>query len=454
MVNQSHSFLSRPRAIWAGKFAAVLSVPFLIWAYPTGAPQRATGAPGDKTCVQSGCHTGTVTSNSSLVSLSWSGGTTYTPGKKQTFTVSISDTASQYGFEASARLASNPSSAQAGSFSPSSSATYVICDNGTDRPTAGCPASSPVEFITHTRAGSTKSWTFDWTPPADASAGNVTIYVAGNANQGPNERNAKVYLTSLTLSPASSTPKPTISSGGAVSASAFGGGSTIAPGSWLEIFGSNLSTTSRPWAGSDFAGSQAPKSLDGVSVTVDGKPAYVAYISPGQINVQVPDGIATGSPVAVVVTASGVSSDPVTLNGRARAPGLLSPSSFNVNGKQYVVAQFADGAYAGPPGLIDGLTFRLPKPGDRLVVYGVGFGGVSPDTPSGTVASNATSLPGLTVQIGSTTATAEYAGLAPNFVGLYQFNLVVPNVQAGDQSILMRIDGATTQSNLVLPTSN
>lgn len=446
--------MNRQRWIYAGKVCAIFSVPLLIWAYPTGAPQRATGAPGDKTCIQSGCHTGTTTTDSSLISVSWAGGSTYTPGKKQTFTVAISDTASDFGFEATARLASNTSAGQAGTFTPLTTATYVICDNGADRPASGCPSTAPVEFITHSRAGSTKTWSFDWTPPADASAGNVIIYVAGNANLGPGERNAKVHLKSITLSPVSSVPKPTISSGGAVSASAFGGGTTIAAGSWVELFGSNLATTSRSWTGSDFNGANAPTALDGVSVTVDGKPAYVAYISPGQINVQAPDGISTGAPVQVVVTNANGSSDAVTLNGRSRAPGLLSPAAFNVNGKQYVVAQFADGTYAGPPGLISGFSFKLPKPGDRIILYGVGFGAVTPNLASGVIVSQANSVSGLTVQIGSATATAEYAGLAPNFLGLYQFNLIVPNVQAGDQSISMRVDGVSTQSNLILPTSN
>ncbi len=65
--------------------------------------------------------------------------------------------------------------------------------------------------------------------------------------------------------------KPVITAGGVVSASAFNAKAGVAPGSWLEIFGSNLATSTRTWQSSDFNGNNASLSLDGVSVTVDGK---------------------------------------------------------------------------------------------------------------------------------------------------------------------------------------
>src|ERR1041384_6972056 len=90
---------------------------------------------------------------------------------------------------------------------------------------------------------------------------------------------------------------------GVVSASAFGGFETIAPGSWIEIYGSNLAPVTRPWQTSDFTGDAAPTSLDGVSVTINGRRAFLSYISPGQVNAQVPAGL-SASPAQVVVTNS------------------------------------------------------------------------------------------------------------------------------------------------------
>ena len=81
---------------------------------------------------------------------------------------------------------------------------------------------------------------------------------------------------------------PSIKADGIVSASAFGQFTSIAPGSWIEIYGSNLATNSRSWTGADFNGSTAPTSLDGTGVTIGGQAAFIDYISPGQINALVP----------------------------------------------------------------------------------------------------------------------------------------------------------------------
>ncbi len=72
---------------------------------------------------------------------------------------------------------------------------------------------------------------------------------------------------------------PFVSNGGAVSASAFGGFSSIAPGTWIEIYGSNLAPDTRGWAASDFTGANAPTSLDGTKVTIGGQPAFIDYVN-------------------------------------------------------------------------------------------------------------------------------------------------------------------------------
>lgn len=64
---------------------------------------------------------------------------------------------------------------------------------------------------------------------------------------------------------------PSIKSSGVVSASAFGQFTSIAPGSWIEIYGSTLASTTRSWTGADFSGANAPTSLDGTKVTIGGQ---------------------------------------------------------------------------------------------------------------------------------------------------------------------------------------
>jgi uncharacterized protein (TIGR03437 family) len=445
--------MNRNRWISVAKWATLLSVPFAIWAYSSGAEARKSGAPGDQTCLA--CHVGTRVDNSPNLEILWQGGANYQPGVKQTFTVRLNNaTGRRFGMQASARLESSQINGQAGTFTARSSAMYVICANEQERPASGCPASAPLEFINHAQSATTPTFTFDWTPPQNASAGAAILYVAFNEITGSGLNGARVHLKSLRLQPGAGGVRPSITSGGVIQVSNFGAGTRISPGTFLEIFGRDLSSTTRGWAGGDFSNGVAPTNLDNVEVTVDGKPAFINFISPGQVNVVVPDGIAE-APVQVVLRNAGGQSDPITVTGARRSPGILAPGAFNVGGRQYVVAQFSDGAFAGRPGLIAGANFRLPRPGDRLVIYGVGFGATTPAISAGRITTQTTDLgSGLRVQIGSASATTEFRGLAPNFVGLYQFNIVVPNLQAGDQEIFMEIDGQRTQSSLFLTTTN
>src|SRR5262249_13805480 len=87
---------------------------------------------------------------------------------------------------------------------------------------------------------------------------------------------------------------------GVLSASGFGGATTIAPGTWIEIYGQNLAPTTREWRASDFTGDRAPTSLDGVTVRISGRPAYISYISPTQINALVPADVSPGTATVVV----------------------------------------------------------------------------------------------------------------------------------------------------------
>src|SRR5260370_33412852 len=74
------------------------------------------------------------------------------------------------------------------------------------------------------------------------------------------------------------------------------------------------------------------------------------------------------------------------------APAVLAPPSFNTQGHQWVVALHADQSYVGKTGLLSGLTFRPAKVGETIVIYGIGFGPVTPSTPAGVIATQATSL--------------------------------------------------------------
>jgi uncharacterized protein (TIGR03437 family) len=240
---------------------------------------------------------------------------------------------------------------------------------------------------------------------------------------------------------------PTVSSGGVLTASAFGAFNNVAPGSWIEIYGSDLSFSNRSWTTADFTGGGliAPTSLDGVTVTIGGQPAYIDYISGAQLNAQVPYNVSPGPQQLVVKTAAGAALQTTTVTVNALQPGMFAPPSFKVGGFQYVGALFSDGiTYAMPPGEVAGIPSRRANPGDTVTFYGVGFGPVTPNIPAGQIVQQTNSLPSFQISIAGTPAMVTYAGLAPNTIGLYQFNVVIPNVSASDTaSVTFTIGGVS-----------
>ena len=230
----------------------------------------------------------------------------------------------------------------------------------------------------------------------------------------------------------SSGSKPVISAGGVITASQFGEFSTIAPGAWIEIYGSNLANTTTDWSNA-FHGINAPTSLGGTTVTIGGLNTYVEYVSPGQVNVQAPFALNPGTQQMVVSTAAGQSAN-YSVNVANTSPGLYAPSIFLVGGKQYVGAQHQDGTWVMPAGAVAGITSSPAKAGETITFYGVGFGQVNPTQTDGQTVQNLNSLTtALTMFFGPAQAPAPtYQGLAPNYIGLYQFNVTVPNVASGN----------------------
>lgn len=232
---------------------------------------------------------------------------------------------------------------------------------------------------------------------------------------------AIVLLADHVNGPAPSPSKPVIKPGGVVSTSAFGGFSDVSPGSWIEIYGANLAATTRGWFTSDFTGPNAPTSIDGVNVTIGGLSAFVDYVSPGQVNALVPSDVPVG-PAQLVVSGPTGTSDPYIIAVQSVEPGLLAPPSFQVGGIQYVAALSSDfESFILPAGAIPGVQSRPAKPGESVILYGVGFGGVTPSLSAGTLVSqqNALSNP-IEIRFGNVPVTLSFAGLAPGATGLYQ----------------------------------
>jgi uncharacterized protein (TIGR03437 family) len=226
-----------------------------------------------------------------------------------------------------------------------------------------------------------------------------------------------------------------ITPGGLVVASSFGGLKTVGPGTYIEIYGQNLATTTTGW-GQFFVNNVAPTTVQGVGVKINGEAAFVNFVSPGQVNALVPGDVSAGS-AQVTVSVGQSTSAPFTVNVAAQQPTLLAPASFMVSGKQYVGAflppDYAT-TFALPTGAIANVTSRPAKPGETLVLYGLGFGAVTPDVPVGTIApAQVTNLKApFQVLFNQTQGTIAYSGLAAGFVGLYQINVQVPQIADND----------------------
>jgi uncharacterized protein (TIGR03437 family) len=372
--------------------------------------------------------------------------------------VKIADSAGKrWGFQLTARQA-NSTSTQAGIFAPGADGyTQLVCTQTNFRSQAfgnTCATNGmPLEYIEHTQSGSrlgtagAVTFEFDWNPPA-TNAGNLTVYIAALAANGDNSDHGDHTYTArytLTLAAAGPTPQPAISSGGVVNAASFQPG--VSAGSWVTIQGSNLAGSTRAWSSSDFAGGALPTELDGVSVKIDGKPAYVAFISPAQINVQAPADSALG-PVPVEVTYNGSTSPAGTAQLQA-----VSPAFFLWSGK-YAVATRPDFSLAAGAGLFQGVNTVPAKPGEAIILWGTGFGATNPAVAPGVVPPGnpvANLANPIIVTIGNIAATVVGAAISPENPGLYQIAIQVPgSVPDGDLAVVAQVSGIQSSSNVLL----
>jgi uncharacterized protein (TIGR03437 family) len=232
-----------------------------------------------------------------------------------------------------------------------------------------------------------------------------------------------------------------------VNAASFATG--VAPGSIATIFGTGLTRgvngvvlpSSRP----------LPYSLWGTSVLVNGIPAPIFAIAnvngQEQINFQVPWEI-QGEPIPpqAGLTPITVTKDPsvtiVVVNNGALSPPMralfsaIQPAIITSDG-MHAVAVHADYSL---------VTSQNPaRPGGVITLYGVGFGPVTPSPATGAPAGGSPPSvmnPSPTVSIAGQKATVQFAGLSPGSVGLYQFNVVVPDaVGIGDEPALINVGG-------------
>jgi uncharacterized protein (TIGR03437 family) len=241
--------------------------------------------------------------------------------------------------------------------------------------------------------------------------------------------------------------QPSVSPGGIVNAASFVAGQPVAPGSIVAIFGQQLAAQlaqadTVPWS----------KSLANVSVTFNGVSAPLQFVSAGQINAQVPwEAFPTGAASAsVVVTNNGTNSAPQSVVVNPIVPGIFqfSGHALAVNVTDPTSARY--GTIAAPSGSIAGLTTFPARANDFLFFYANGLGPVDSPVASGEIPAAGTIVRTTTtpvVLLGNTPANVLFSGLTPGYPGIYQVNISVPQVPAGDSVPLQLQAGGFTSPN-------
>lgn len=227
------------------------------------------------------------------------------------------------------------------------------------------------------------------------------------------------------------TAPPEISLGGVVNAASFG--QKVAPGSLFSIFGSDLATTT-----DSAAALPLPNSIAGTSVTIGGKPAPLFFVSPGQVNAQVPYELAEGTTAPVIVTVNGVASLVANVSIVPAAPGIFQ------FGDKRAVVQNADNSVNN--------VNNAAASGSYVVAYLTGAGNLDNPVATGAVAgSSPLSRPRQTVTatVNNLNAEIAFAGLTPGFIGLMQVNLKLPVLPAGNYPLVVTMNGQTSNAAMI-----
>lgn len=235
---------------------------------------------------------------------------------------------------------------------------------------------------------------------------------------------------------------PILNIDGVVNAASFAGApdNFVAPNSIISIFGVDLSLRTKQVSDGDLVRGRLPLVLGGVQVRIGEIPAPLYFVSPQQINAQVPSEITPGEWPLTIVRENLSGENAARVKVRAAAPGLFP---FVIHTDYTLVGH-------GEP---EGAT--PARPGEIVLIFGTGFGPTAPAVFSGELPEFAAPvvLParawlGAAVLPGH---LLHYVGLAPGFAGLYQINVELPaDMTPGDLEFRIEIDGASSQAGVTI----
>jgi len=211
-------------------------------------------------------------------------------------------------------------------------------------------------------------------------------------------------------------------------------GAGLGPGNIVQIYGSGLSSqTNSPTV------LPLPTTVSGTSVFIGGITAPLFYVSPGQVNAQIPFELTAGNQYQVIVNANGALTTPQPIQLTAAVPAILQFTS------GAVVAQHTDGTLI--------LDTAPAVPGESVVIYLTGLGATDVLVPSGTASpasplANVVDTPVLTLN--GATIPVQFAGLTPTLVGLYQINFQIPlTLVSGNYELLISQSGSVSNQTVI-----
>ena len=243
----------------------------------------------------------------------------------------------------------------------------------------------------------------------------------------PTIANGKVYVgTADSLVVFGLSNAPQISS--IASAANFSAG-PAAPGSIVSIFGSNLAP--RPINATT---APLPTRLGEFSLEVNGFPAPIFYVSPVQVNAQIPYSVSTGQ-ATVVATAAGTLLPPVSLTIQPTAPNLW------MLGPNQALVQNQDGTMNG--------SDHPASPGSTVTAYLTGQGSLDLPIATGGAAPEHTlvgALAATSAMVGNQNAEILFARMAPGMVGIFQVNFRIPPLPPGGYPLVVAIGASTSNS--------
>ena len=234
---------------------------------------------------------------------------------------------------------------------------------------------------------------------------------------------------------AASTAVPVVSG---VSSNPDGTLKTLAPGEIFSVYGSNL-TKFQSDLGGFYQLNSLPSALNGITVTVGGIAAPLYFVSPLQINAQVPFNAAPGPQSVVVKTSNGSSvGTTVTIANTAPAIYFDGPSGIAA------ILKNADFSLVTPD--------NPAKAGDVVVIYLTGLGQTTPALQTGNlqVGTGLNNTGTVTVTIGGQNAPVAYSIASPGFAGLYQVAVTVPTGVSGSSAVIVKA-GTGTSNTVNIP---